>query len=123
MGRTARILLAPLIAWTVVAAHGEPERATVTLTGEVVDLVCFVAHGVRGADNRFCAEHAEQVAQPLALLAEDGAVYILSADPENRFGYDHVRTLVGEPAKVEGVASEREGLRVIEVRRASRERR
>ena len=123
MRGASKASLATIVALLLVSSargHGEPERPSVTLTGEVVDLTCYVAHGVRGSDNAFCAEHSTQVAQPVALLTDDGAVYLLAADHDNRFGYEHIRTLVGERARVEGVASERNGVKLLEVKRASR---
>ena len=93
-----------------------------TLTGEVVDLTCFVAHGARGSDNAFCSGQTSDVAQPVALLTAEGILYILAADEGNRFGYEHVRTLIGEQVRVEGLPSERDGTKLLEVQRASRQR-
>ena len=116
----SKALMVGLLLFSVAFGHGEPERSSVTLIGEVIDLTCFVAHGARGADNAFCAEHYADVAQPVALLIDDGELYILAADESNRFGYEHIRTLVGDRVRVEGLPSARDGLKVLEVRRASK---
>ena len=60
----------------------------VTLTGEIVDLACYIAHGARGPDHAVCAAKCAEMGQPVALAASDGKVYILVADrsEERRVG-------------------------------------
>jgi hypothetical protein len=48
----------------------------VTLTASVVDLSCKVVHNLSGADHRMCAQVCADQGIPLALLGEDGQIYL-----------------------------------------------
>src|SRR2546422_8428661 len=52
----------------------------VTLTGEIVDLACYIAHGAKGPDHAVCAAKCAEMGQPVGLAASDGKMYILLAD-------------------------------------------
>ena len=55
--------------------HPAPTRA-VTLTGEVIDLSCRLGQGLGGADHKMCAEVCSDRGIPLAILGNDGNVYM-----------------------------------------------
>ena len=61
MIRVCLLTLAALALPAPALAHGAQEPATVEVTGEVLDLACFVSYGARGADNARCAAHHSSV--------------------------------------------------------------
>lgn len=110
------LLIALSVSPGVCLGHGAHEAEPVELRGELLDLACYVVHGARGRDNAVCAGEHPTPDQPLALLTGEGELYLLYADHRSAFAYDACRQRVGEQALLAGVPSEREGLRVLEVR-------
>ena len=53
-----------------------------TITGEVVDVACFLKSGARGPDHQVCAEACAKNGGTLGILTEDGTLYI-SLLPDN----------------------------------------
>jgi hypothetical protein len=81
-------LLLPAAAGPPAAHEGKhaPEGAakakeTVTLTGELVDLRCYLEHGGRGPDHQQCATLCARDGIPVGLLTEGGKLYVLIVPP------------------------------------------
>ena len=72
----------PWSATTVEAAvDGKPREGKVqTLTGEVVDLSCYLKLGKHGAKHKDCAQKCARNGNPMCLLTQDGQVYVLMAE-------------------------------------------
>ena len=49
----------------------------VTVTGEIIDLSCYLQVGKHGDKHRECGQKCVKNGQPVGLLAEDGTVYLL----------------------------------------------
>jgi hypothetical protein len=62
----------PVSAQMPTAAEGRP----ITLTASVVDLSCNTVFGLAGADHRMCAQVCFDLGIPLALLGENGILYV-----------------------------------------------
>jgi hypothetical protein len=62
------------------ASHKEmkPSGKEMTVTGEVVDVSCYLAHGEKGmgADHKACAAHCATAGSPLGILTKDGKLYV-----------------------------------------------
>ena len=63
------------------AAHGQsmgatPKGSDVTVRGVVVDVSCKFGQGLSGSEHRMCAQVCADRGIPLAILAEDGTLYI-----------------------------------------------
>src|SRR5579871_44739 len=57
---------------------GKPvEGKTTTVIGEVIDLSCYLQVGKHGDKHRDCGQKCVRNGQPVGLLTEDGAVYML----------------------------------------------
>jgi len=55
----------------------------VTITGEIVDVSCYVKMGALGMDHKECALGCAKAGMPLALLEDKtGKVYLLVSDKE-----------------------------------------
>jgi len=50
---------------------------TTTVTGEIIDLSCYLQLGKHGEKHVACGKKCLQAGQPIGLLAKDGAVYML----------------------------------------------
>ncbi len=52
------------------------EGTQITLTASVVDLSCNSVYGLSGEDHRMCSQVCFDQGIPLALLGEDGTLYV-----------------------------------------------
>jgi hypothetical protein len=53
-----------------------PPSRDATVTGTVVDVSCKFGQGLSGAEHRMCAEVCADIGIPLAILADDGTLYL-----------------------------------------------
>jgi hypothetical protein len=57
---------------------GKPvEGKTTTVVGEIIDLSCYLQVGKHGDKHRDCGQKCVRNGQPVGLLTEDGAIYML----------------------------------------------
>ncbi len=89
----------------------QPSGAVQTLTGEVVDLMCYLDHGAVGEKHRECAAMCIQSGGPVGLLVGD-KVYLVIGDhkPIN----DKLSPLAAQTVTLKGKVVERAGMRMIE---------
>jgi hypothetical protein len=75
-----------------------------TLTGEIVDMACYVAHPAtgRGPSHRKCADTCLKKGMPMGLLTEDKQLYLLLEDHDNPKPYQQLREKAAETVTVEG---------------------
>jgi hypothetical protein len=112
----AAILLA--MATTPAPAASGGEQATVS--GEIVDLACYVPRGDkgRGASHQECAEMCAKGGQPLGVLAEGGELILLVEDHAKPAPYGAVKKLAGQNAAISGQKFARNGMTVLVVHQA-----
>jgi hypothetical protein len=96
---------------------GEP----IAVTGEVIDLSCYLQVGKHGDKHRDCGQKCARNGQPLGLLAQDGTVYML-IDEEHDPRRDGLTTLRKElidqmayVVQVHGTLTDVEGQKAIYV--------
>lgn len=94
-------------------SDGEP----VKLTGEIVDLACYLPRGDkgRGPAHQECAEMCAKGGAPLGILAADGSVLLLVEDHAKPAPYEQVKKLAGKQAEVEGKRFTRGGVAAVVV--------
>ncbi|HEX5443068.1 MAG TPA: hypothetical protein VFW87_04525 [Pirellulales bacterium] len=57
---------------------GQPvEGKPISVVGEIIDLSCYLQVGKHGDKHRDCGQKCARHGQPIGLLTEDGAVYML----------------------------------------------
>ena len=79
------------------AKEKKPEAKTVTVTGEVVDVSCYLAHGEsgKGDGHKGCGEACAKNGGPLGILTKDGMLYVSVLPDDHKTGpnailMDHV---------------------------------
>jgi hypothetical protein len=94
---------------------------TVSVVGEVIDLSCYLQVGKHGDKHRDCGQKCVRNGQPVGLLTEDGAVYMLideEHDPR-RDGLTEFRKqaveLMAHVVTVHGTLSELDGIKALYV--------
>jgi hypothetical protein len=81
-----------------------PASAADTLTGEIVDMACYVGHPAtgRGPSHRKCADTCLKKGMPMGLLTEDKQLYLLLEDHDNPKPYQQLKEKAAETVTVEG---------------------
>src|SRR6185295_6674326 len=103
------LILIALISGKALGADGAaaPE---VAISGSVVDLHCYVTHGIRDAAHTACANACIARGVPAGFLADDGTLYLLFE--EKPFSVkERVANLADVPAIVHGTVSVRNGVK------------
>ena len=95
-----------LCAAAVVAALSAPFSgwAADTITGEVVDLACYLSHPAtgHGPGHRKCAETCAKKGIPMGILTEDKQVFLLLEDHDTPKPYADALAKAAETITVEG---------------------
>jgi hypothetical protein len=99
----------------VTGANEGEEHAQMTIQGEILDMACFVAHGMKGVDHAACALKCVKEGQPMGLLAEDGTVYLLYAGHKDSSAFDKAKDFAGKKVEVTGKQASQGGIKGIEV--------
>lgn len=121
------LLIAALVGGLSVAAHAKDEHkhehgaakagATETLTGEIVDLNCYLTHGGAGEKHGKCAKQCVKNGAPMGLQTEKG-LYLLIGDHSAEKAYDAAKELAGGKAKVTGKVASKGGVQALVVAKA-----
>ncbi len=101
---------------TVVFAHEEPAASVSseqTLTGEVVDVVCYLDHGALGKGHAGCAKKCIQSGLPVAIKVGDHLYLASLAD--HAAANQKLAELAGQQVTVHGKIMERDGQHLIEI--------
>ena len=110
VGFTAALAIAP---FGILQAqeHDAQAGGSKTVTGEVVDLMCYLDHNASGEKHAACASKCIKGGGPVGIVS-DGKSYILVGDhkPMN----DELADLAGKTITVKGKLAERSGLSMIE---------
>jgi hypothetical protein len=102
MRRRRATILAMVAAGAMLAVPAV--RADDTVTGEVVDLSCYLAHPEtsKGASHKKCAETCAKKGLPMGLLTGDSQVFVLVEDHDNPKGYAAAIDSAAKTITVEG---------------------
>ena len=98
-------------------AHGDEAGASRTITGEVVDLACYLGHGAAGASHQACAQKC--IASGLPVGIKSGDTVYLAVDSEHGSANAALAPLAGRSVTAEGTVSERDGLHLIAIKRVT----
>lgn len=112
------LILIALISGKALGADGAaaPE---VAIAGSVVDLHCYVTHGIRDAAHTACSNACIARGVPAGFLADDGTLYLLFE--EKPFSVkERVANLADVPAVVHGTVSVRNGVKGIQIKSIER---
>jgi len=93
----------------------DTRAADVTLKGTVVDMHCYVTHGIHDEKHTACANACIARGVPAGFLAEDGTLYMLF--DEKPFSVkDRVAGLADVPVTLTGTPVVRSGVKGIQIK-------
>jgi|SRR5579872_6940581 len=83
-----------------------------TVTGEVVDLMCYLDHGAKGDKHAGCAKTCISGGGPVGLLTEDNQLYLVigAHKPIN----DKLADFAAKKVTLKGKVVEKNGMKMIE---------
>ena len=84
-----------------------------SLSGELVDMVCFMKHDGKGEKHAKCAQMCVKGGAPLGMLTAEGQVYLLVNEHGNEKPFAEAKLLAGGNAKVTGLIVKRGGVQAI----------
>ena len=120
MKRMLVVAMMVILATSAMALAGDEAKkekaAPVTLTGEVLDLYCYMGHpeSATGADHAKCPPACMGKGLPIGFLTADGTIYLI-------IGKDHesanaaVTEWVGKQSMLTGYVKEQKGMKAIEL--------
>ena len=82
----------------------------VTVTGEVLDMNCYMSGEKHGPAHKQCAQGCLSGGAPMGLLTKDKKVYLLTKDNANAEAYKTLQGKAAEEVTVTGTLQERGGV-------------
>lgn len=110
---TAALALIAGLCLPVLKSNAADSTATTkTITGEVVDLMCYLDHGASGDKHAECAQTCIESGGPVGLLTKDKQLYLIIGQhkPMN----DKLASLAAKTVTLKGKVVERNGMKMIE---------
>ena len=96
--------------------HGQKDELasgeTKKITGEVVDMACYIDHGATGEKHADCAKKCIAMGLPVGIKADDGKTYLLIG--EHKPLNNELARYAAKTITVEGKVTSRDGINMIE---------
>ena len=106
--------LTGVMAGVAVADSAHAGKST-EITGELVDLGCYVGHAAKGEKHSECAEKCIAGGMPMGLVAGNGRMFVLTMDHANPEAYNKAKKMAGKRVKVTGPVHERNGVKTMDI--------
>ncbi len=115
MKRNQILKTSAMLAATVAFCSAGPvayAQDTKNLSGEVVDLMCYLDHGAQGEKHAGCAEKCIKSGGPVGLLTKDNQLYLVIGEhkPMNH----KLASYAGKTVTLKGKVVERDGMKLLE---------
>ena len=97
-----------------VRAEGDAPKtaSTVTVTGEVLDMACYLDHGAHGEKHAGCAKTCISSGLPVGIKSADGTVYLLVG--EHKPANEKLAEFAAKTITVKGKLASRDGINLLE---------
>jgi hypothetical protein len=102
----------PILLFIGLASFAYVKFETKTVTGEILDMKCYMTDGKHGPDHKECAAMCIKGGSPMGILAEDGKVYLL-IEGKDEGAFDEAKKHAGETITVTGTLSEKKGVQAL----------
>ena len=70
-----------LIKWSERRNHSLAGAQEILVTGQVLDMTCYIAYNLSGPDHAECARVCIRSGEPAGIKTQDGKVYLLTGEP------------------------------------------
>ncbi len=96
--------------FTLLSLSSFSQNKSMTVTGEVVDMACYMAKDAHGAGHKDCAAVCIKGGSPMGVLTSEGKVYLLVENHDKQDAYSNAKKHAGEQVTVTGTLSEKSGV-------------
>jgi hypothetical protein len=86
---------------------------TKTVTGEILDMKCYMTSGAHGPEHKDCAATCVKGGSPMGILADDGKVYLLVEGKDGAAAFEEAKKYAGEMVTLTGTLSEKNGVQAL----------
>ena len=108
---------AQLVVWSVLIAPaivgGQPKGERVTVTGEVVEMWCYLEAGDRGAAKKACATSCAKAGNPIALVDAKGTLYVAAGLKSHQPAQELLLGKMSEQVTVTGTLVKNAGVQML----------
>ncbi len=77
-------------------------QEAVTVKGEIIDMACYMAKGLKGPEHKSCALLCAKSGVPIGVLTDSGDIYLLLDNHDDSDPYDAAKKLAGSRAEITG---------------------
>ena len=102
----------PILLFIGLASFAYVKFEDKTVTGEILDMKCYMTAGKHGPDHKDCAAMCIKGGSPMGILAEDGKVYLL-IEGKNDSAFEEAKKHGGETVTITGTLSEKNGVQAL----------
>ena len=88
------------------------KKADKTVTGEILDMKCYMTAGERGDGHKECAAICIKGGAPMGIIDAEGKVYLLIPG-KNSAAFEEAKKYAGETVTVTGTLSEKNGVQAL----------
>lgn len=113
--RRTLLAIAAAVALNPSGMAGQPKGEKVTLTGELVDMWCFMEAGDRGPAKKACATTCAKAGNPIALLDAKGTLYLTAGLESHQPARDLLIEKMNEQVTLTGTLVKKNGVQMLYV--------
>lgn len=88
---------------------------TMTVTGELVDMGCYLGMGAKGPGHKECALKCAAMGMPMGLLTDKGTLYLLTVSHNDAAPFNQCKDWMADQVSITGPMMTRNGIKAIEV--------
>jgi len=103
-----------LMKWSEHRKHSVANAQEILVTGEVLDMTCYIADNLSGPDHAKCARDCIRSGLPAGLKAQDGKVYLLTGGPGHSINAE-VADFAAKTVTIKGRQTVRDGFAQLQV--------
>jgi hypothetical protein len=98
---------------TTVSLIAQPQGTRTTISGEVVDMWCYLEGGDHGAANKACATACAKAGNPIAILDAKGNVYVAAGLKDHQSAQSLLLNRMSDQVTVAGTLVKKGGVQMI----------
>ena len=103
----------PVLLFITLASFIYIKVETKTVTGEILDMKCYMTSGAHGEAHKDCAAMCIKGGAPMGILADDGKVYLLIEGKNDSGAFEEAKKHAGETVTITGTLSEKNGVQAL----------
>jgi len=103
----------PVLLFITLASFIYAKVETKTVTGEILDMKCYMTSGAHGENHKDCAAMCIKGGAPMGILVDDGKVYLLIEGKNDSGAFEEAKKHAGETVTITGTLSEKNGVQAL----------